>query len=127
VAELHHDDAGLVWPISVAPYQVHLVVLIGKGDSNTIETAERLYADLQKVGIEVLFDDRLESPGVKFNDADLIGIPIRLTVSDRAIKSGGIEFKRRDLVERLVVPESDIISHLKIEMANLAKRDSIRL
>ena len=127
VAELHHDDAGLVWPISVAPYQVHLVVLIGKGDSNTIETGERLYADLQKVGIEVLFDDRLESPGVKFNDADLIGIPIRLTVSDRAIKSGGIEFKRRDLGERLVVPESDIISHLEIEMANLAKQDAIHL
>jgi len=119
VAELHHDVAGLVWPITIAPYQVHLVVLIGKGDSNTVEIAESLYADLQEARIEVLYDDRLESPGVKFNDADLIGIPIRLTVSERAIKSGGIEFKRRDLDERIVISGSDIIARVQKEIANL--------
>lgn len=119
VAELHHDVAGLVWPITIAPYQVHLVVLIGKGDSNTVEIAESLYADLQEARIEVLYDDRLESPGVKFNDADLIGIPIRLTVSERAIKSGGIEFKRRDLDERIVISGSDIIARVQAEIANL--------
>ncbi len=78
VAEEHHDDHGLIWPISIAPYQVHLVLLSGKKDQQaTTDLAERIYADLTASQIEVLFDDRAESPGVKFNDADLIGIPLR--------------------------------------------------
>ena len=116
VAEQYHDEYGLIWPISVAPFQVHLVVLVGKGGPESLETAEKLYQDLENAGIEVLYDDRLESPGVKFNDADLIGAPIRLTVSERALKSGGVEYKRRDQGERQVVPLDELIDHLKVEM-----------
>jgi prolyl-tRNA synthetase len=97
VAEEHHDDWGLIWPISVAPYHVHLVMLPHKNDAGTTEkVANKLYQDLQNDGLEVLFDDREESPGVKFNDADLIGLPIRVTVSFQGIQEGVIEFKRRD-------------------------------
>ena len=72
IAEEHHDDHGLAWPISVAPYQVHLVMLPGKKGGETVITfAEKLYNELLACGIEVLFDDRLESPGIKFNDAEL--------------------------------------------------------
>jgi prolyl-tRNA synthetase len=103
----------------VAPYPVHLVVLAGKGSSETLETAERLYAELRSAGIETLYDDRPESPGVKFNDADLIGLPLRLTVSERALKAGGVELKRRDLAEREIVPHDQVIARLQTEIAAL--------
>ena len=91
IAEHSHDDNGLIWPVSVAPYLVHLVLLPGAE-----EAAEELYAQFQAEGIETLYDDRDDRVGVKFNDADLIGIPLRLTVSKRSLKQGGVEFKRRD-------------------------------
>ena len=88
---------GLIWPISVAPYPVHLVALTGRGDATTQQQADQLYAELQAAGIDVLYDDRDESPGVKFNDADLIGIPIRLTVSERALNArwSGVQTARQ--------------------------------
>jgi prolyl-tRNA synthetase len=122
VAEAHHDEYGLAWPISVAPYAVHLVLLRGKKSvengeiGGSEETAERLYQELQAAGIEVLYDDRDESPGVKFNDADLIGLPIRLTVGERALKLGGVEFKRRDQPERSIVPLDQLIARLRSEI-----------
>jgi prolyl-tRNA synthetase len=119
IAEEHHDEYGLIWPISVAPYVLHLVALAGKGSAATLETAEQLYAELQAAGIETLYDDRSESPGVKFNDADLIGLPLRLTVSDRALKSGGLEFKRRDRQEREIVPLNLAVSRIQAEIAAL--------
>jgi prolyl-tRNA synthetase len=119
VAEHYRDEFGLMWPVSVAPYQVHLTALVGKGSSETSALAESLYADLGAAGIEALYDDREESPGVKFNDADLIGLPIRLTVSERALKSGGVEFKRRDLKEREVVPREEILGRVRGELAAL--------
>jgi prolyl-tRNA synthetase len=119
IAEEHHDEYGLIWPISVAPYVLHLVTLAGKGSAATLETAEQLYAELQAAGIETLYDDRSESPGVKFNDADLIGLPLRLTVSDRALKSGGLEFKRRDRQEREIVPLNLAVSRVQAEIAAL--------
>ena len=94
LAEHHHDDRGLRWPASVAPFEVHLV-LIGANDEAR-EAADGVYRMLQAEGIEVLYDDRDESAGVKFADADLIGIPIRLTVSNRSLKSGGVELKLRN-------------------------------
>ncbi len=121
VAEEYHDDNGLVLPVSVAPYQVHLVLLTGKGDEEPSDAAERLYLDLQAAGVEVLFDDRQESPGVKFNDADLIGLPIRLTVSQRSLKAGGVEFKRRDQADRRVILFDQIIPVVKDEIAALQK------
>lgn len=121
VAEEYHDDDGLVLPVSVAPYQVHLVLLTGKGDEEPSDAAERLYFDLQAAGVEVLFDDRQESPGVKFNDADLIGLPIRLTVSQRSLKAGGVEFKRRDQADSRVILFDQIIPVVKDEIAALQK------
>jgi prolyl-tRNA synthetase len=119
LAELHHDDQGLIWPISVAPFQVHLVALTGRGGSITLETAERLYELLRKENIEVLYDDRQESPGVKFNDADLIGLPIRLTVSERALTAGGIEYKQRDQTQRYIVPEDKLVDHVHTGIRSL--------
>jgi len=125
VAELHNDEHGLILPISIAPYQVHLVVLVGKADPTdglyppTSEIADRLYMELSQAGIEVLYDDRLESPGIKFNDADLIGLPIRLTVSERAKKAGGVEFKRRDQPDREIIPEQDVLARLQVEIKSL--------
>ncbi len=105
IAELHHDQAGLVWPVTVAPFQVHLVVLPGKArDAGILDQAEQLYQELGARGLEVLYDDREESPGVKFNDADLIGIPLRLTVSERSTRNGSAEVKLRNQSERFTVP-----------------------
>ena len=109
VAEAHHDEHGLVWPVTVAPYQVHLVLLRGKGMPQAEETAGKLYASLQAAGVEVLYDDRDESPGVKFNDADLIGLPLRLTVSERALAQGGVEFKLRKAPEKTIVPLGETV------------------
>jgi prolyl-tRNA synthetase len=119
IAEEHHDENGLIWPISVAPFQVHLVVLAGRGASDTRSIADQLYSDLQAAQIEVLYDDRQDSPGVKFNDADLIGLPIRLTVSERALNQGGVEFKRRNSSEKSVLPLSEVIAHVQAVIASL--------
>jgi prolyl-tRNA synthetase len=122
IAEEHHDDWGLIWPISVAPYHVHLVMLPHKNDGgNTEEVAKRLYQDLQSNGLEVLFDDREESPGVKFNDADLIGLPIRVTVSSRGIQDGVIEFKRRDQEKsrKQMIALNEAIPFIQAEKAKL--------
>ncbi len=106
VAEVHHDAAGLTWPAAVAPGAVHLVLLPRPGSSGPLPAAvaDALYADLQDGGMEVLYDDRLDpSPGVKFNDADLIGLPVRVTVSARSLDQGGVEVKRRGEEAREVV------------------------
>ncbi len=107
-AEEHHDEKGLIWPISVAPYHVHLVVLPHKKDPSILEQAEAVYEELKANGVEVLFDDRDISPGVKFNDADLIGIPVRVTISSRSIKEGGSEFKLRRDAEAEMIPIADV-------------------
>ncbi len=119
VAEEHHDEQGLIWPVTVAPYHVHLVSLAGKGNPEILTAAEQLYHDLTAAGVEVLYDDREESPGVKFNDADLIGLPIRLTVSERAQEQGGVEFKRRDQAEKHIIPRPDVIAYVQAEIEQL--------
>jgi prolyl-tRNA synthetase len=118
VAEEHHDDHGLNWPITVAPYQVYLVVLPGKS-LDVIPVAETVYKDLMDAGVEVLFDDRNDSPGIKFNDADLIGCPIRLTIGERSLKLGGVELKFRDGDEIKNIPVEQIVSVIKDEITKL--------
>ena len=120
IAEAHHDDQGLVWPVSVAPFQVHLVAL-AKGRGPAAEAAERCYSELQAAGIEVLMDDRPESPGVKFNDADLIGVPVRLTVGERSLKRRQVEMKLRRARERVDVPLPEVVSRVVSELAALRK------
>ncbi len=94
-AEEHHDGRGLCLPITIAPAHVHICSL-GAADSAAGRVADRLYEELQASGIEVLYDDRGERPGVQFADADLIGIPLRVTVGEKALARGGVEVKRRD-------------------------------
>ncbi len=111
IVELHHDKDGIIWPASIAPYQVHLLH-IGKGD-DVRQAAENLYTELIEAGFEVLFDDRELSAGVKFKDADLIGIPWRVTVGARSLAQGAIEVKRRDDPTRHLVPVADIQAFLQ--------------
>ena len=82
--EQNHDDKGIMWPVPIAPYQVHICAL-SVDQSQVASVADAVYDSLSKEGLEVLYDDREESPGVKFNDADLLGIPVRLTISPRTV------------------------------------------
>ncbi len=121
VAEEHHDDHGLMWPVSLSPYSVHLVLLHGKQNDLPLETAERLYQDLKAAGIDVLYDDRVETPGVKFNDADLIGIPLRMTVSARSLENGGVEWKIRNQPAREIVPLDQVVAHTLSALSDMQK------
>jgi prolyl-tRNA synthetase len=114
VAEEHHDEAGLTWPISVAPYSVSLISLSGAEDQ-----AEAVLEQLANAGIEVLFDDRQESAGVKFNDADLIGLPLRVTVSNRSLRQGGVEIKSRQAGEARIVPLGEVANAVLQEIGAL--------
>lgn len=114
VAEEYNDDDGLIWPISIAPYEVHLVAL-----KNAEPQAEDVYNNLIEAGYEVLFDDRQESPGVKFADADLIGIPLRLTVSQRSLGEDSVEFKRRDADDTELVPLDEVPARIGELVAEL--------
>ena len=116
VVEQHHDDNGIIWPQSIAPFDVHFVSLAKRATDDIGEAAELLYEELEAAGIDVLFDDRKESPGVKFSDADLIGIPWRITLSSRSLKNGGVEVKRRDQDERTMIPVDEVVDFLLDEL-----------
>jgi prolyl-tRNA synthetase len=106
--EQHHDAEGIRWPMSVAPYQVHLVTL-GK-DAPVLDAAQKLYDDLGAQRVEVLWDDRDERPGVKFKDADLVGIPLRVTIGGKSLAGGNVEVKPRtesDPKKAELVPVAD--------------------
>ena len=111
-AEAHCDDAGLAWPVEVAPYDVHLVGIGLDRDAEAAADADALYAELRAAGLEVLFDDRDERPGVKFNDADLLGMPVRLTVSSRNTKAGVVEVKARTTAEAESIARTEILEHV---------------
>ena len=114
VAEEHNDENGLIWPISIAPYQVHLVAL------DTLEDqATQLYEDLRSAGVEVLYDDRQESLGSKFKDADLMGMPVRLTLTTRSLENGGVEIKDRRTGDSSVVPEEEVVDTVREKISKL--------
>lgn len=94
VVEIHHDEKGIIWPKSIAPYHVHLVSL-GK-EEHVMQAAEKLYSDLISAGIEVLYDDRDKQAGAKLADADLIGIPVRMIISKRTLEAEAVEWKERN-------------------------------
>lgn len=100
IVENYHDDMGIVWPVSVAPYAVQLISLATARQADVAAKAEALYAGLQAAQIEVLFDDRDERAGVKFNDADLLGVPLHVTVGQRGLARGEVELKLRRTGER---------------------------
>ena len=122
IIETNRDDRGIVWPVSVAPFEVHVVALPMK-DAAVSDAAERLVADLEGRGIEVLYDDRDESAGVKFADADLIGLPFRVTVSARGIKAGTTEVKARSSVTVENVPTASACARI----VELVERERARL
>jgi prolyl-tRNA synthetase len=111
VIEANHDEKGIIWPPSVAPYQAHLVAL-NVESAPVRAAADKLYVDLQAAGVEALYDDREESPGVKFNDADLLGMPLRVTVSQRTLEKESVELKRRREKESALVPLSDAVASI---------------
>jgi len=110
--EQNHDRNGIIWPESIAPFAVHLVVVNVK-EAPMAALGERLYAAAQAAGLEILFDDRDERPGVKFKDADLLGIPYRVTVGTRAVRDGLVEIRRRRDGEEWAVREGEVIPRLK--------------
>jgi prolyl-tRNA synthetase len=110
--EQNHDDKGIIWPHQIAPYQIYLCPLY-LDNPEVATSTEKLYQELEQAGWEVLFDDRPESPGVKFNDADLLGIPIRVTISPRTLEKGGAEIKLRSEKKAQVLPLADLTAALK--------------
>jgi prolyl-tRNA synthetase len=114
IVERHHDDHGLLWPAACAPFDVHIVALDLRKEEVAMQ-AEGLYERLQTEGFSVLLDDRDASAGVKFNDADLIGIPLRLTISKRSVQEGLVEAKWRNRAERSKLDEVG----LAVELARL--------
>jgi prolyl-tRNA synthetase len=117
IVEVLSDEKGIVWPASVAPFAVHLVLLAGK-DGNAAEAAGALYNKLGSVGIEVLFDDRDLRPGEKFADSDLIGIPVRVVVSDKTLAGGALEVKDRKTGDVSMMAEADLLKKLSTEKAD---------
>jgi prolyl-tRNA synthetase len=112
VVEAHHDDKGIAWPIEVAPYRVHLVAIGARKSPEVAAEAGALYARLTEAGVSVLYDDRDESPGVKFTDAELLGMPTIVTVSPRALAAGGVEVTDRASGERSVRPIEELVAEL---------------
>lgn len=115
-AEEYNDENGLILPITIAPYEVHLLSLKGAEDA-----AQGVYEELIDAGIEVLYDDREESPGVKFADADLIGLPLRLTVSKRSLKENSVEAKRRDSEKAELIPIAETVQRVQTLIADMYK------
>jgi prolyl-tRNA synthetase len=113
IVEQHHDDRGIVWPVTVAPFEVSLMWIGGENDTEPQEAADRLYNELASAGIEVLYDDRPERAGVKFNDADLIGNPIRVSVSSRTLAKGEAEIKPRAASDAVFVPLAEVVPTLR--------------
>ncbi|MGB8362302.1 MAG: His/Gly/Thr/Pro-type tRNA ligase C-terminal domain-containing protein, partial [Acidimicrobiia bacterium] len=111
VVEACHDDNGIVWPVSVAPYEV-VITVVRPDDEATLRTAEEIYDTLSEMGVEVLLDDREERPGVKFADSELIGIPFRVTIGPRGVEGDVAELTIRQGLVKEEVSLSEVASHL---------------
>ncbi len=116
IVEQNHDDNGIIWPMNIAPYKV-CIVLISNKDEEQKQIAEQLYTELNNMGIETILDDRNERPGVKFNDMDLIGIPLRITVGKK-VEEGLVELKQRKEAESQLIQIENVKDKIKkiIEM-----------
>jgi prolyl-tRNA synthetase family II len=112
IAEVHHDDVGLKWPVQVAPAEVTVILLSGRDEAAT-SAAESIYASLQAAGTDVLIDDRDERPGVKFKDAELTGIPVRVAVGSRDLADGVVEVVSRSTGEKERVPVEQVVKHVQ--------------
>jgi len=112
VIEQSYDENGIIWPMSIAPYQVSVVVP-NTGHAESVKVAEEIIQKLEAQGIDVLFDDRDERPGVKFKDADLMGLPIRAVISERSLAEGKVEVKRRTEKEKNMIPVGDAVTFIE--------------
>jgi prolyl-tRNA synthetase len=115
VIEEHHDENGIIWPKELAPFQVHIVA-IQPDKPGVREAADRLYDELQAAGLEPLYDDRDETPGVKFNDADLLGMPLRVTVSPRNLDKGSLELRPRTAIENELIPLEGAVEAIRARL-----------
>ncbi len=121
--EQNHDDKGIIWPLPIAPYHVHICAL-DMQNPQVAAAADRLYKEVQQAGLEVLYDDREESPGVKFADADLLGMPVRLTISPRTLAKRGVELKLRKERDFRLVPLDTVLGELRTVLAGLSSPSS---
>lgn len=110
--ERYHDEKGIIWPKNIAPYLVELIAVNMEKKAH-IETASKVYEALNQAGIDVLYDDRMDRPGVKFNDADLIGLPIRITIGDKSLKEGKVELKARSEDEVELVDVDSVVEAVR--------------
>ena len=120
--EAHHDDAGIIWPMSIAPFEA-LIVALDPREKDVMQTAQRIHDELAAAGVDVLFDDRDERAGFKFKDADLIGIPLRITVGRKSLAEGMVELKRRDTAEVRKVGPTEVANEA-IGIVQSARRHS---
>jgi prolyl-tRNA synthetase len=116
IVESHHDERGIVWPVSVAPFQV-VIVVAQPDDAETAKAGEDIYQSLSDAGVEVIIDDRSERAGVKFRDAELSGIPYRITVGKRGLAEGVVEWVPRDTAETVKVPVGDVAGHVRAALS----------
>jgi prolyl-tRNA synthetase len=115
--EQNHDEKGIIWPEPIAPFEVVLVPLISNKSPRVREVADRLYAELTNAGIEVLYDDREARPGVKFADAELIGIPHRIVIGERGLDAGKLEYRGRREAESTDIEIENAVAFLRSRMA----------
>ncbi len=118
--EQHHDDKGILWPLSIAPFQVSLLPMQMKKSEKVRDAANKLYQELLDAGIEVLFDDRDQRPGVMFADHELMGIPMRIVVGERSLGNAEVEFRARNQEDNQMIPLDDIINHIKQQMETIS-------
>ena len=107
--EQNHDDNGIIWPLPIAPFQVVLIPINMKKSDTLRAEAEKLYQELQDAGVEVLFDDRESRPGVMFADMELLGLPMRVVISDKGLDKGMVEYKGRTDEQSTDVSRSEIV------------------
>ena len=117
VIEQNHDDDGICWPLPLTPFEVHIIALNYQKSQDVREACDTLHNELEQMGVTVLLDDRDERPGVKFADADLIGLPLRVVIGDRGLKSNSIEYKLRKTGEVQEVPLADLSQQIKADLA----------
>lgn len=113
--EQNHDSSGIVWPMAIAPYQV--IVLPMRQDDDLMDAANRIYVRLRDAGVEAVLDDRDVRPGVKFKDADLIGIPLRITIGPRGLQNNEVEVRRRGTDEDVMVSVDVVVEDMQRRIA----------
>ncbi len=114
--EQNHDDRGIIWPENMAPFKLAIVPLNMQKSEAVAECAENLYAQLRSVGVDVLMDDRNERPGVKFADMELIGVPHRIVIAERALADGQVEYKGRTDKDFQLIPLADAVSFMQAQL-----------